>query len=403
MASTSICFTNVAAGHAKFPCSPRWLAPNRPDRTFSVLTRCRSVNLGASMLCDFTSNSAGDGELQVSHTGRFSCPTEVENWFESPSGESASAPLGLDDSGGSGKGWEGGGSNNDDFGANDGDDELPDDIKKALAYGSITRSDVQRYLKAIRNPFLRLFLSIPGFRTRFIADSAFCFKLLVQEIIGNGTALAGEIAVRGKEIVDEVEYVASDLIVGTVIEAAFVWLLAPTMRLPTAANASALSKYFAALPSNFFQPSSALVSFTITQRIAAFFYAAVQYAAIGLGGGIVGTAITYSLLEARKLIDSTYKPVRPMPPVIPNSLGWAAFMGVSANTRFQLVEGLELGVTRLLTSYSQSFVNSAILVLRFLNNYWGGVQFVRFFRAIGLHATAEEDRALGDKTFNMSP
>lgn len=363
------------------------------------------------MLCDFTVNKPNEGSY-VSNSRFLSCPTEVENCAESPCGESTSAPLELDnigggggfiDSGGSGGGREGGSSSNDDSNADDGDDKLPDDIKRALAYGSITRSDVQRYLKAIGNPILRLFLSIPGFRTRFVADNAFCFKLLVQEVVGNGTSLAGEIAVRGKEIVDELEYVASDLIVGTVIEAAFVWLLAPTVRLPAAANASALSKYLTALPSNFFQPSSALVSFTISQRIAAFLYAAVQYAAIGLGGGIIGTAITYSLLEARKLIDSSYKPMRPMPPVIPNSLGWAAFMGVSANTRFQAVEGLELGVARLFSSYSQSFVNSAIFVLRFLNNYWGGVQFVRFFRTIGLHATAEEDHVPGSETFNLSP
>lgn len=353
------------------------------------------------MSCDTPVNSRDDGAVHVYTTNDTRYSQTGGNWLELDNTGRNEGPI--DGEGPAGGGGGGGGHNNDDSAFDKADDGLPDDIKRALTFGSVTRSDVQRYLKAIRNPFMRLFFSIPGFRTRFVADSAFCFKLLVQEAVGNGTALASEIVVRGKQIKDELEYVASDLIVGTVIEAAFVWLLAPTMRLPTAANASALSRYLATLPSNLFQPSSAIVSFTATQRFVAFFYAAVQYAAIGFGGGIVGTAITYSLLEARKLIDSSYKPLRPMPPVIPNSLGWAAFMGLSSNTRFQLVEGLELGVARLFTSYSQSFVNSAIFVLRFLNNYWGGVQFVRFFRAIGLHATEEENHTTGDKTFNLSP
>lgn len=314
---------------------------------------------------------------------------------------------GLDGGGGrcfgSSGGSTGGGGGFDGGESNSNDDHLPNDVKAALAYGSIKHDDVQRYLKALRNPFLRFCLMLPSFRSRFMADKTFFFKLLVQEVVGNGTALAGEIAVRGKEIIDELEYVASDLIIGTVIEAAFVWLLAPTMRLPATANASALSKYFAALPSSMFQPSSAIASFTVSQRLVAFIYAAIQYAAIGLGGGIIGTGITYSLLKARKLVDTTYKPKRPMPPVIPNSVGWAAFMGLSANTRFQFVEGLELVTARLLSSYPQSFVNSAIFILRFLNNYWGGVQFVRFFRAIGLHATAEDEHVLGEEIGNMSP
>lgn len=52
---------------------------------------------------------------------------------------------------------------------------------------------------------------------------------MVQGVIGNGTEPIGEIKVRLKDIEHALEYVASDLIIGTVIEAAFLWLLAPTL------------------------------------------------------------------------------------------------------------------------------------------------------------------------------
>lgn len=319
--------------------------------------------------------------------------------LESSSNSGASATPDYDSDGGNGGG---GGVRGGSFGSGGGrsdsnddpaDDSLPEDMKAALLYGSLSRDAISRYYKALRNPLIKLFLSVPSFRSRFLMDSSFLFKLLVQEIIGNGTALASEIAVRGKDIANELEYVASDLIVGTVIEAAFVWLLAPTITLPNSASSSIIAKYFSSLPASIFQSSTAVQSYSILQRLVSFFYAAAQYAAIGFAGGVIGTAITYALLETRKKLDKDYKPLRPMPPVIPNSLGWAAFMAVSSNTRFQVVEGLEMGAARLLRKTSQSLVNYTIIALRFINNYWGGVQFVRFFRAIGLHATGDEGDA----------
>lgn len=303
------------------------------------------------------------------------------------SGLSGAGGEGGDDSGASGRGSGGDNAGDEDYS----EDSLPDDMKAALAYGSISGDAVSRYLKAMKNPVTRFLLTFGSFRSRFLVDSSFLFKLLVQEVIGNGTALASEIAVRGKEIVHEVEYVASDLIVGTVIEAAFVWLLAPTLVLPSGGNVSALARYVTALPSHMFQAASPLQSFSVGQRVASFVYAGGQYALIGFVGGVVGTAITYALLEGRKRLDEGYTPMRPMPAVIPNSAGWAAFMALSSNTRFQIVEGMELGIAQMLTGSSASLVNPAIIALRFVNNYWGGVQFVQFFRAIGLHATGQED------------
>ena len=216
------------------------------------------------------------------------------------------------------------------------------------------------------------------------------FKLAAQELIGNGTALASEIAVRGGDIVHEMEYVASDLIVGTVVEAAFVWLLAPTLRGSGGGGGGALGKWLKSLPAHMFEPSVGRV-YTLPMRVGSFVYAGLQYAIIGFIAGVVGTGITYALIEGRKRLDSSYVPERPLPDVLPNSFGWAAFMALSSNPRFQIVEGLELLASRTLSG--DRAVNMGIVVLRLVNNYWGGVQFVQFFRYLGLHATGESEGA----------
>lgn len=295
---------------------------------------------------------------------------------------------------GGGSGFSGGGSNNDES-----DADLPEDVRAGLLSGLVTKEALQRYNAALRNPLMKLALALPAFRTRFLADSAFVFKLLVQELVGNGTALASEIAVRGKDIVDELEYVASDLIIGTVIEAAFVWVLAPTVRVPFA-NVGGLTRYIVSLPSHIFQPSTLLRKFSMSQRVAAYWYAAGQYALMGFAGGVVGTAITYGLIEMRKRFDKEYRPERPLPAVLPNSAAWAAFLAFSSNTRFQIVEGMELMIARMAAGRAPAAVNSGIVLLRLANNYWGGVQFVQFFRLIGLQAVAEDGQV--NNTNDMS-
>lgn len=297
----------------------------------------------------------------------------------------------ADTGGGGGGGGGGSRTNKRDNSGDESDDDLPSDLQEALALGIVTREAVVRYRKFVANPLFGWLMFIPAFRTRMLADASFFFKLMVQELIGNGTALASEIAVRGKALKDELEYVASDLIVGTVVEAAFVWLLAPTLSLPSSNGANVLSRYLSSLPANAFVANTSTNVYTLSMRCAAFIYAGVQYMAIGVVAGIVGTAITYGLIEGRKVLDNSYSPKRPLPDVLPNALAWGAFMAISSNTRFQIVEGLERAIAHFCGGAQKPAVNAGIVTLRFANNYWGGVQFVQFFRWIGLHAVEEEE------------
>jgi Protein RETICULATA-related len=352
------------------------------------------------MLHDGRAHSAalhpGHDELWHARVG----DQEADSLLESGGGDVLGGSSSSGGAAGSGGGHSGGGGGGD--GASSEDDSLPADVQQALAAGVLSAEALARYRSYALggNPLMRLLVAVPSFRTRVLADAGFVFKLLAQELIGNGTALASEFAVRGKDIVNELEYVVSDVIVGTVVEAAFVWLLAPRMAGAVAsatatagARSSGLASLLNSLPANAFEASTAARSFSLQLRVLSFVYAGLQYAAIGMVAGVVGTAITYGLLETRKAFDASYVPDRPMPPIFSNSVAWAAFMGLSSNTRFQAVEGIERVLPLVMrgSSVADSALKFSVVALRFGNNYWGGVQFIQFMRFLGLHATGEEE------------
>lgn len=227
-----------------------------------------------------------------------------------------------------------------------------------------------------------------SFRDRFLCDEQFVFKLLAQELIGNGTSLAGEFIERREHIIDELEYVFSDLMIGTVVEAAFVWLLTPRVPFPAlqTTSVSALRSLINALPASVFEANTATRSYSLMQRIASLLFVSSQYMAIGFGCGIIGTILVYGMIKGRQMIQPDYVPKRSMPEVVPNSLGWGLFLATSSNFRFQVVEGMEIALARLLKQREMA-LKSLIVILRFANNLYGGVQFVQFFRLLGLQDT----------------
>jgi len=279
---------------------------------------------------------------------------------------------------------------------------LPPEVVQAIQHGWIERRTLARYLAQDRG-LVAWLLQWRFFRDRVLADPEFIFKLLAQEYIGNGTQLVGEFLVRGRELVDELEYVLSDLVVGTVVEASFVVLLAPYTPFPQMSQletgavqrgliGSVWQRYLnwaTSLPANAFEKSlPPLRVYTLPSRVLTVLHTSAQYFLIGFASGVVGTAITYGLLHLRKAMDAHYTPVRPMPPVLPNSIGWGAFMALSSNPRFQLVEGLER-LSHMLFANHAVLNRSLIVSLRFLNNFYGGIHFVQFFRWAGLQATGQ--------------
>ena len=94
----------------------------------------------------------------------------------------------------------------------------------------------------------------------------------------------------------------------------------------------------ALLPANIFAEGS----FSFRQRIAAGMYKGALFGLCGFLGSVGGTSLAYLLFLVRRITNpSSAKDGKELPNVLANSLGWASFMFVSTNPRYQLVNGVE--------------------------------------------------------------
>lgn len=94
----------------------------------------------------------------------------------------------------------------------------------------------------------------------------------------------------------------------------------------------------ALLPANIFAEGS----YSLKQRIGAGVYKGVLFGLCGFMGSVGGTSLAYLLFLVRRITNpSSAKDGKELPNVLANSLGWASFMFVSTNPRYQLVNGFE--------------------------------------------------------------
>ena len=320
---------------------------------------------------------------------------------------SAVADGGAGDGGGSGdggKGLGGGGGDGDD--TNDDDDdgeflnlqqaeelaaakgvELPADYATVAASGGIRASILTQYCALASTGFFTSLLtrSIPAFRDRLIADKLYFYKLLVEIVIDSGCATVAEVRKRGEDFWNEFEFYLSDMLVGLVMDVVLVSLLAPvavpgkTRVLPS----GKFRQWSSQLPSAVFERSIHR-KYSLSDRASCFFVRGFEYALAGFACGLVGQGIASSLMSLkRRHFASSENDVEP-PPVFESALVWAGFMGVSANTRYQIVFGLERIVDDTIARRIPQIAYLTTMAVRFGNNIIGGEQFIDMARWAGV-------------------
>lgn len=212
-----------------------------------------------------------------------------------------------------------------------------------------------------------------GWRSRVAADPQFPFKVLMEEIVGVSACVLGDMATRPNFGLNELDFVFSTLVVGSILNFTLMYLLAPTM----ASSGAALPAIFASCPtSHMFEPGP----FSVLDRFGTFVYKGMVFAGVGLAAGLVGTALSNGLLMMRKKMDPKFETPNKAPPTMLNALTWAAHMGISSNFRYQTLNGVEY----LLAKGLPSFVfKTSVVVLRVMNNVLGGMSFVVLARLTG--------------------
>ncbi|XP_051227165.1 protein RETICULATA-RELATED 3, chloroplastic [Lolium perenne] len=219
-----------------------------------------------------------------------------------------------------------------------------------------------------RGGILGIFLA--GWAARVAADPQFPFKVLMEELVGVTACVLGDMASRPNFGLNELDFVFSTLVVGSILNFVLMYMLAPTAALSAASAAAS------ALPSHMFEPGA----YSLGSRVATLLSKGTTFAAVGFAAGLMGTAISNGLIAVRKKMDPAFETPNKAPPTLLNAATWALHMGVSSNLRYQTLNGVEylLGTVAPAPVFKVS-----VVALRCMNNVLGGMSFVLLARLTG--------------------
>ncbi|PPR89410.1 hypothetical protein GOBAR_AA31270 [Gossypium barbadense] len=277
--------------------------------------------------------------------------------------------------------------------------------KEAEARGVKLPSDMMDAAKSygIRKLFLLRYLDLQGsiwplgflmkhcsmLRDRMLADPSFLFKVGTEVGIDSFCATFAEMKKRGDAFWSEFELYLADVLVGLVIDVALVGMLAPYARFsqpsaPSRGLFGSLQQACSALPSSVFEAERPGCTFSAKQRIATFFYKGVLYGSVGFGCGLVGQGIANLVMTTKRRIRKSDEDI-PVPPLLRTASLWGVFLAVSANARYQIINGLEQlveasPVTKQVPPVAMAFT----IGVRFANNVYGGMQFVDWAKWSGV-------------------
>ncbi|XP_010553176.1 PREDICTED: protein RETICULATA-RELATED 3, chloroplastic [Tarenaya hassleriana] len=225
---------------------------------------------------------------------------------------------------------------------------------------------------------------IEGWRSRVPADPQFPFKVLMEELVGVSACVLGDMASRPNFGLNELDFVFSTLVVGSIMNFTLMYLLAPTASVSAASQA--LPGIFASCPtSHMFEPGN----FSLVNRFGTLVYKGVVFAAVGMAAGLVGTALSNGLIMMRKKMDPNFETPNKAPPPLLNAMTWAVHMGASSNLRYQTLNGVEFVLAKGLPPV---VFKTSVVVLRCLNNVLGGMSFVVLARLTGSQAVEEKSK-----------
>ncbi len=308
---------------------------------------------------------------------------------------------------GSGTGWrdDSGDSGGDDFKGPDEElsallrsrnaviSDIPSDILRAYEKGLIGLNAIANFLTAQTNIFSRILMSCSsGLRNRFLADRLFLLKIVVEEGIGVFGKLSAEYEQRRHNFWAEKEFVFANLLSALLADFALVYFPAPSVRLTAASGGTGIIARFkeacAALPTNVFQQDRA---FTLTQRAAGFSVKAGQLLMVGFFCSLTSILFTNAAVAIRERFDPNYKTQtqKQNPLIVPALYG--VFLGMSSNTRYQIVSGVETAIFPKIFRSTPLFVEqSATFGLRFGNTFVGSQQWCTFTRLTKAEKRKEE-------------
>eukprot|EP00891_Asterochloris_glomerata_P002317 jgi/Astpho2/2317/e_gw1.00043.18.1_t len=232
-----------------------------------------------------------------------------------------------------------------------------------------------------------------GWEARCAADSQFAYKVAIEQIIGVGAAVLGDMSSRPYWGLYELDFVFSTLIVGSIVNFSLMYLLASLPATSAAAQSGGLvQKIFSeqtlrtwgAPAGHMFQPGFPFSARYCSLTALSCMLQGFVFALVGMAAGLTGTAVSNSLIFVRQKLDPNFKPQNQAPNVVLNAATWATHMGISSNVRYQMLNGLDMVLQPAL---SPTVFKVFISIIRTANNVLGGISFVTLAKLFGVQSS----------------
>uniref|UniRef100_A0A5B6ZMM4 Uncharacterized protein n=1 Tax=Davidia involucrata TaxID=16924 RepID=A0A5B6ZMM4_DAVIN len=234
---------------------------------------------------------------------------------------------------------------------------------------------------------------------RLLADPKFLHRLAIEEAISITTTLLAQYERRKENFFEELDYVITDTVRGTVVDFFTVWLPAPTLsflsladEIDTPDSMETLKGLLGFIPDNAFQKNFAGKDWNLSHRVASVLVGGLKLASVGFISSIGAVAASNILYAIRRLLNPAVatNQQNKRSPIFKTALVYGGFLGTSANLRYQVIAGL------VEHRFSDQFASQTLLVnmlsflVRTINSYWGTQQWVDLARFTGLQTRKSE-------------
>jgi hypothetical protein len=226
--------------------------------------------------------------------------------------------------------------------------ELPLFIRRAVEMGLFSSAQLVRFLSMDVRPGVARSVSrtLPsewarGFVGRLMADPAFIQKLVFEQLMAFSASMVYEWRVRGDNFKQELDYALINSVGMMAAVGATVWITAPS-RAYGAVHKFPWQQMLANLPHCVFDASGPLRHYSNTARLGGFFASMAQLSAVGAIAGGATSLASQACVKAHEAMDPEYQgPSVPVADAARSSAGLGAFFAVNANTRYQLLGGMD--------------------------------------------------------------
>lgn len=275
-------------------------------------------------------------------------------------------------------------------------DALPQDLQKGLDLGLVSPEVLQNFFDLEQYPLIaELTHRFQGFRERLLADPKFLHRLAIEEAISITTTLLAQYERRKENFFEELDYVITDTLRGSVVDFFTVWLPAPTisfisfaeeMNMPDSMDP--LRGILGSIPDNAFQKNLAGKEWNVSHRIASVLFGGLKLGTVGFISSIGTVAASNILYALRRYLNPALAAGQQnkRSPILKTAAVYGCFLGTSANLRYQIIAGIvEHRISEEFSSQTL-LVNMLSFIARTINSYWGTQQWVDLARFTGLQS-----------------